>query len=137
VCEVECAGHLRGGGWGWGGGWGFVQASRQALEEEFPVESRVVEEIQTQTVEQASARPCPHLSQPENSAGRTGLARTRAPTIAARMGDHCRSGGLHTGVREGGKRTTHPFSVSSQTSYSSFYDFYHIRYRVLNNLYTG
>jgi hypothetical protein len=55
-----------------------VQASLQALEEEFPVESRVVEEIQTQTVEQASARPLPHLSKPEDSAGRTSLARTPA-----------------------------------------------------------
>ena len=38
---------------------GCRQASRQALEEEFPVESRVVEEIQSQTVEQASAPPAP------------------------------------------------------------------------------
>ena len=33
------------------------QASRQLLEEEFPVESVVLNELQTQTVEQASSDP--------------------------------------------------------------------------------
>ena len=33
------------------------QASRQLLEEEFPVESIVLDELQTQTVERASSHP--------------------------------------------------------------------------------